>query len=73
MNFEKMNKLAGQQRYVVQGNQVQLGLMSEIGLQTFYYYSEFLGSNLIEFSATSRSLLAKDGLQVYRYTSNTFV
>ena len=73
LNFDQMNTATGQNRYVVLGNQVQLSVLSEIGLQSFYLYVEFLGSLLPQFSSSNRSLVVKDGLQIYRFTTDKWV
>lgn len=70
LNFDQFNKRVGSNRYIVQGDQVQLGLLDNLPFQKFYLQLDFLGSELPEFSVTSRELVAKDGLQLYRYKTN---
>ena len=63
LNFDQMNKQARKNRYVVLGNQVQIGELSNIfGGEPFYFYTEYLGTNMIDFSYPRKEKINRDGL-----------
>lgn len=41
--------------------------------EPFYFYTEYLGSNMIDFSSASRENVVVDGIMVTKYTSNQWV
>ena len=56
VNFEKMSDQANKKRYVVLGNQIQpYKLQNIFNTAPFYFYTEFLGSNMIDFSSATRT------------------
>lgn len=74
LNFDQMNKQAGKNRYVILGNQVQNGgFHSLLGGDAFFFYTEYLGTNVIDFSWPGSDTVTKDGLQVVKYSSDEWV
>lgn len=74
LNFDQMNKQARKDRYVVLGNQIQIGELNSIfGGEPFYFYTEYLGTNMIDFSNPRKEKVMKDGLQLTKYTSDSWI
>ena len=52
------------------GNQVQnKGLFGN----DFYFYNEYLGTNMIDFSWPHKEIVLRDGIQVIKYYSNHWI
>ena len=63
-----MNKIAKKNRYVILGNQIQLKFIHKIlKEEPFYFYTEFLGTHMIDFSYYNYEYLIKDGIQVIKF------
>lgn len=51
-----MSEQANKKRYIVLGNQIQTQKLGyQFWTEPFYFYTEYLGSNLIDFSKADRS------------------
>lgn len=70
INFDKIDK----NWYVILGNQVQFHSLKKIlGLESFYFYTEYLGSNLIDFSGYSQKNVQIDGLDFVVHKSKKWL
>ena len=68
LNFDQMNKLAKKDRYVVLGNQIQVSSIQKLfKTEPFYFYTEYLGTYMIDFSLLKHEYVFKDGVQMIKF------